>query len=256
MDIDLTPYSKIFLNLSGGKDSQCLALETVREARRQKVENRLIGCHCDTGAEWKSTLGVTQNLCRRLEIPLHVVVPKWTIPDYISQRQMFPSMCCRFCTGLKTGAIDKLIRNLCPAREEAKILSVTGERREESPKRRKLTEYEPHRLTAGNRQVFHYRPVLDWSVGKVWQTISDSHIPAHPAYTEYGNDRLSCALCVFACDKDLRNGAIDRPDLAERYLEVERKSGFLFRHKKSLQEILYGNPNQLLLPFEAELNIV
>lgn len=163
---------------------------------------------------------------------------------------MFPSMRCRFCTAQKTGAIDKLIRNLYPAKQEAQILSVTGERREESPRRRKLPEFELHdRLTAGNRQVFSYRPVLDWTVGKVWQTIKDSHIPPHPAYTEYGNERLSCALCVFACDKDLRNGALDRPDLAERYLEVERRTGFLFRHKKSLREILYGNPNQLLLSF-------
>ena len=65
-----------------------------------------------------------------------------------------------------------------------------------------------------------------------------NHLLIHPAYTEYGNDRLSCALCVFACDKDLRNGAMNRPDLAERYMKVEEKSGFTFRYKHSLKEIL------------------
>ena len=34
-------------------------------------------------------------------------------------------------------------------------------------------------------------------------------------------------------------GALNRPDLAERYLKVERESGFLFREKRSLQQILH-----------------
>ena len=32
---------------------------------------------------------------------------------------------------------------------------------------------------------------------------------------------------------------MNRPDLAERYLKVERESGFLFREKRSLQQILH-----------------
>ena len=52
-------------------------------------------------------------------------------------------------------------------------------------------------------------------------------------------------LCVFfACNQDLRNGALNRPDLAERYLKVERESGFLFREKRSLQEILYPRTDE------------
>ncbi len=245
MDIDLSEYSLIVASLSGGKDSHCIALETIREARRQKVGHRVLAVHCDTGAEWFETDGVVKDLCRRLEIPHRVVQPTWTVPDYIEHRQKFPSMACRFCTRLKTNAIDKLIRQLYPAKQESKILSVTGERREESTHRAKLIEYERHDLTAGNRQVFHFRPILDWSVGKVWRTIRDSRIPAHPAYTEFGNDRLSCALCVLACEKDIRNGAMARPDLAERYLALERRTGFTFRHKRSLKDILnYKNEQE------------
>ena len=99
-------------------------------------------------------------------------------------------------------------------------------------------------MTAGNRQVFRYRPLLDWKEHQIWDAINKSRIPAHPAYTEYGNERLSCALCIFACDQDLRNGALNRPDLAERYLKVERESGFLFREKRSLQEILYPRTDE------------
>ena len=33
---------------------------------------------------------------------------------------------------------------------------------------------------------------------------------------------------------------MNRPDLAERYMKVEEKSGFTFRYKRSLKEILRG----------------
>lgn len=243
MNIDLTPYSLIVLNLSGGKDSHVMACNIVELARRQKVEHRIMAVHSDTGAEWTQTRNMVETLCHCLKIPLKVVSPVVSIPDYIEQRGKFPSMQCRFCTSIKTGAIDKLIRHLCPFRNEAMILSVTGERREESRYRAKLVEYEPHKLTAGNRKVFHYRPILDWKESQIWDAVRQSEIAPHPAYTEFGNERLSCALCVFACDRDLRNGARNRPDLAERYLQIEQKTGFLFRAKKSLRDILYPQKN-------------
>ncbi|MBR4663346.1 MAG: phosphoadenosine phosphosulfate reductase family protein [Lentisphaeria bacterium] len=242
MKIDLSMYSLIVISTSGGKDSLCTMLETVREARRQKVGHRVICVNCDTGADWPDAKDVAKAQSSALSIPFYVVRPNISIPDYIEKRGMFPSMKCRFCTRLKTGAIDKFIRNIYPANKESKILSVTGERREESPHRQKLADFEPHPvLTAGKRQVFQYRPILEWSLEKVWQTIHESGIQPHPAYEEYGNERLSCALCVFGCEKDLRNGAKVRPDLAKRYLAIEQRTGFTFRYGQSLHDILTGN---------------
>lgn len=238
MDIDLSPYAMIVVNTSSGKDSQNIMMETVAEAKRQRVLHRVVAVHSETGAEWTQTYSVAQNHCRCLGIPLEPVYPLHSIPDYLEARLKFPSMKCRYCTALKTSAIDKFIRKLYPAKVEAQILSITGERAEESRERAKLPIFEPHKkLTAGNRQVFHFRPIHDWSTGKVWDKIRASRIPSHPAYDQ-GNERLSCALCVFACDRDLRNGAANRPDLAARYLEVERKTGFTFRYKRSLASIL------------------
>lgn len=134
---------------------------------------------------------------------------------------------------------------------ECRILSITGERREESFHRAKLEEFELNKkLTAGNREVWNYRPILDYKVGKIWDDIHASGLKAHPAYEVYGNERLSCALCVLACENDIRNGAIARPDLAERYLAVERKSGHTFRYRRSLADILAssGKPK----PIEPE----
>ena len=238
MDIDLSPYALIVVNTSSGKDSVNCLMETAKEATRQHVLHRVIAVYADLGADWTQSYDVAQAQCSCLGIPLHRVFPKHSLPDYLDMRLRFPSMKCRYCTAMKTGAIEKFIRHLYPAKTEAKILSITGERAEESPKRAKLPIFEPHKvLTAGNRQVFHYRPILNWSEGRVWGNIHASGIPYHPAY-DLGNQRLSCALCVFACDKDLRNGAANRPDLADRYLAVERRTGFTFRYKQSLQSIL------------------
>ena len=85
MDIDLSQFEQVWLNLSGGKDSQTLALQMVELAGRQGVCGRLRAVHSDTGAEWSCTRSVVQDLCRRLEIPLEIVTPKVTIPEYVKQ---------------------------------------------------------------------------------------------------------------------------------------------------------------------------
>ncbi len=63
--------------------------------------------------------------------------------------------------------------------------------------------------------------------------------PAHPAYV-YGNDRLSCALCILANDNDLRNGARHQPELAAHYIRLEEIGGSTFKNGRSLAEIVEG----------------
>ncbi len=240
MDIDLTKFDKIVVSSSSGKDSEVALLETVALARKQNVHNRISVLTSDTGADWAESVEHSRYLTEKLDVPLSIVYPTWTIPDYLESRGRFPSSACRYCTSLKTGSLHKAIRHLAPARgRECRILSITGERREESSHRAKLEEFEEHpTLTTGNRQVHCYRAILEYKVGKVWDTIKKSRLKAHPAYEVYGNERLSCALCVLACENDIRNGAKARPDLAERYLAVERRTGHTFRHKRSLADIL------------------
>ena len=252
IDLDLTPYNLIALSTSGGKDSEVTMLKVAEAARKQGVLQRVIAIHSATGAEWSCTEDIASKIAKLLNIPLYVVHPKWTIPDYIEHRLRFPDMRRRFCTSLKTSAIDKLLRKFFPATAPSKILSVTGERREESSHRAKLSEFEPcTRLTAGQRQVFHYRPILDYELGEVWEIIRQSGLLHHPAY-DMGNERLSCALCIFACNRDLWNGARDRPDLKERYLRLEEQTGFTFRHKESLKQILAGEKEMEPCPFQVK----
>ena len=67
----------------------------------------------------------------------------------------WPSPKLRYCTAhCKVNPIDKVIRNEWSFKGSARILSVTGERREESPHRAKLPEIQPDkRLTAGRRRA-------------------------------------------------------------------------------------------------------
>ena len=54
-----------------------------------------------------------------------------------------------------------------------------------------------------------------------------------------GNDRLSCAFCIFACDKDLANAARLYPDLLAEYLAIEKETGFTMFNGASLADRLH-----------------
>lgn len=251
--INLHDFSAISISISGGKDSQTILGVVMGEVLRQQYTGKVIAIHADTGAEWPESLPHCRMLCQHYRINLHVAVPHRALPDHIERRCRmmavqeprgkpgWPSPAQRYCTShCKTDPISKVVRGEFPAAMGASVLVVTGERREESAHRRKLPESEVDaRLSAGTRKVTKYRPILDMTLDQVWRHISESGLPRHVAY-DRGNERLSCALCVMATENDLRNGADARPDLAERFLRIERETGFTFRHKKSLADILKG----------------
>ena len=98
IDLDLTPYNLIALSTSGGKDSEVTMIKVAEAARKQGVLQRVIAIHSATGAEWSCTEDIASKIAKLLNIPLYVVHPKWTIPDYIEHRLRFPDMRRRFCT--------------------------------------------------------------------------------------------------------------------------------------------------------------
>jgi 3'-phosphoadenosine 5'-phosphosulfate sulfotransferase (PAPS reductase)/FAD synthetase len=61
--------------------------------------------------------------------------------------------------------------------------------------------------------------------------------PCHPAYV-YGNERVSCALCVLATKGDLANGARHQPDLFFHLLDLEVRGGSTFKNGWSLGQLL------------------
>ncbi|MCI0731014.1 MAG: phosphoadenosine phosphosulfate reductase family protein [Chloroflexi bacterium] len=118
---------------------------------------------------------------------------------------------------------------------------------------------------AGERVAINWYPLFAWDIEMVWQACGTSSAdlarrqemyregrrrgdrammlaalagwPAHPAYV-YGNQRLSCALCVLASENDLLNGARHNPALFLRYLQMEQEGGFTFKNGWSLQSLV------------------
>jgi 3'-phosphoadenosine 5'-phosphosulfate sulfotransferase (PAPS reductase)/FAD synthetase len=271
--LDLGRFSAIIVSISGGKDSQvCLDL-TYRLVRERNYGGRVLAIHADTGAEWKQSWPHCEMLCKAYGFELFKAMPNHPLPNKIEARCRklqvegrkggWPSAACRYCTSdCKRGPIAKTVRNLftkdsvvmIPGKgprtlsfgDTFEVLMITGERRQESSHRAKLPEFsEDKELTIVQRKVLQWRPILDYKLEDVWQTIKTSGLPRHVAY-DLGNERLSCGLCVLATEADLRNGAKHCPELAERFLRIERETGHTFRHKKSLAQILGRNEPELI----------
>lgn len=177
----------------------------------------------------------------------------------------------RYCTSdLKRGPINMHLRR------SRLVISAEGIRRDESPTRAKkpvvemreaitaealkglsiedaLAMRNPHQRLAVTWNAIH-----DWSIDDVWAACGTSREEltrrqaeyragdvaaalegwsAHPAYV-YGNQRLSCALCVLASSGDIRNGAKHNPELYQELRRMEIASGFTFKAKQSLADIV------------------
>jgi 3'-phosphoadenosine 5'-phosphosulfate sulfotransferase (PAPS reductase)/FAD synthetase len=271
----LSNYSAIAISISGGKDSQTILGVTMQMVREQAYGGQVVAIHADTGAEWPQSLPHCRMLCEHYGIPLRVALPFRPLPQHIERRCKmlaeqgkaggwpnmqnryctshckvnaiektiragWPSAQCRYCTSdCKRSPIQKVVRAEFPSGDfGVNILSITGERRQESPHRAKLPEMDANKpLTIKGRVVTNWRPILDYRLEDVWKHIADTGIPRHVAYDK-GNERLSCAICVLAKESDIRNGAAECPELAEHFLRIERETGHTFRHKRSLADIL------------------
>ncbi len=105
----------------------------------------------------------------------------------------------RFCTSeLKTAII---CRELIRRYPQLIILSVSGLRRQESPKRALAPIYAPQvNLTNAthNTSGYDWHPILAWTLDDVLTYRQVHNIPLHEAYTRYGTTRVSCAFCILS----------------------------------------------------------
>ena len=134
----------------------------------------------------------------------------------------FPSSAARFCTSdLKTGPIWREIRQ----GGKQLVVNCVGIRGQESKSRaKKIAKRGTLNINTKNnnsvREAYDWWPIADWSIDQVWAEIAEAGQTPHPAYAA-GNERLSCAFCIFGSKNDLRNAAAQRPELLDALSQLE-----------------------------------
>ena len=107
------------------------------------------------------------------------------------------------------------------------------------------------------RLAITWNPILKYTIGDVWKTFGHTQEDLntrrqlyvqgkaqealkgwsfHPAYV-LGNERVSCSMCILACNSDVRNGIKHYPKIYNILRRMELKSGCTFKNGKSLFEI-------------------
>lgn len=255
---DIASYDIIFVNTSGGKDSQTALRQVVLAARAAGVLDRVVTVHADLGrVEWKGTKELAQEQAEHYGLPFYVV--KRNGNDLLDQieleRGKFPGgNQGRFCTSdQKTGACKvlctKLVKEWHAANPNAgrrcRVLNVLGMRAQESGSRAKEMPFVVEQkgwTNATMRQVDRWLPIHAWTETEVWADIMDSGVRYHDAY-KLGMPRLSCAFCVYAKRDDILIAAAHNPELAAEYARVEAKINFPFSAKFTMASIIEARAN-------------
>lgn len=187
-----------------------------------------------------------------------------------TDRPFWSSAANRYCTSdLKRAPINKHLRGhehvVCAMGLRAQE-STARAKKDQCGVRSKITTKRLKRVTPnealdrwgqGGRLALDWLPILDWTEAEVWGALGSSlddlerrrtlhrlgaerealeGWDSHPAYV-WGNDRLSCAICILGSRGDLVNGARHRPETWRLMYEMEEESGWTFRQDVSLAEI-------------------
>lgn len=230
----------VIVSVSGGKDSDAM----YQELASWVPAEQLVCVHADLGTvEWPGVIEHIRETCRH---PLAIVEAGKSLLDMVEHRHAtrpdvppWPSARYRQCTSdLKRGPIYKWIRAEMKRRGVTLAINAMGLRAEESSARAKRPTWKHNaELSKAGRTVYDWLPIHGWTTAQVFERIAAAGEAPHWAYAA-GNERLSCMFCIMGCTGDLRNAAKHNPQLAERYIELERRTGFSMFPNATLAERL------------------
>jgi 3'-phosphoadenosine 5'-phosphosulfate sulfotransferase (PAPS reductase)/FAD synthetase len=232
------------VNHSGGKDSQAMLIKLAEQVPLAQ----LVVVHASLGeVEWHGALELAQRQAEGLGVPFIVARAAKTFFDMVEHRfavrpdaPSFPSAKHRQCTSdLKRNPIVREIRRYAARAGYSLIVNCTGVRAAESASRAKLC---PWKLSLENskagREWYDWAPIHAMSTRAVFATIADAGQQPHPAYAA-GNERLSCVFCIMGSRNDILKGAQARPELFQRYVELEARTGYtMHMSRKSLVQLV------------------
>lgn len=257
IDTLITENAAVCVGVSGGKDSQAVALAVARHLDAVGHRGPRVLVHADLGrVEWKDSLAVCQRLAEHLGWELIVVrrpagdmLDRWE-SRWVSRSQAYinletvkltlpfatPGM--RFCTGeMKVDPISRALRKRFPA---GPILSVDGVRAQESQARSKKPVSSPApKLTRKSGVGVNWHAILPWSVEEVFAEIDASGLEPHVAYRTHGSSRVSCSMCIMGSMPDLTIAAkLDEHLDTYRWLvDLECRSTFAFQGSRWLGDV-------------------
>ncbi len=178
-------------------------------------------------------------------------------------RQKFPqtsaNLSVRWCSAyLKIDVASRAINNDLRFKA-AKVLFITGERREESPARSKYQEFETHRCNSKSRTVDQWRAVIDFTEREVWDIIERFKIDPHPAY-KLGWGRVSCMTCIFGDKDQWASVRYLSPDRFNEIAEYEKEFDCTIQRSKSVIEMADSgnifnecyNPEYQIMAFDQD----
>jgi hypothetical protein len=156
------------------------------------------------------------------------------------QRKRWPTHSIAICTARgKSAPSDVLLRSSCmeipdlgPTADGRRILLLSGERAEESPRRARKSEWEIRTNATAptlGRLVLWHRPVLHWTQQQVWDFLHQAALPASPDSYAQGFSRHSCLCCIHRSFCECVLAFTIDPAAAALRVAVEEKIGHRVR---------------------------
>lgn len=235
-------YTSIVVSYSTGIDSTGALVKAL--ALASKIDHpRLFLLYCDTGMEYEINEALFYQTARMFDMIPILLKNDRDFYDLLMARQMWPDMKNRWCTSyLKTGVTNKWIRANRAILGE-RCLFVTGERRDESPRRAKYEALTWHDTTLKTERVGKFichwwRPVLDYEKKDMFNAGKGLGLEPHPCYEYVG--RCSCMFCIFMPDRHTVENLRHNPKQAKKWLQAELDIGHKWKSKISLNELWDG----------------
>jgi 3'-phosphoadenosine 5'-phosphosulfate sulfotransferase (PAPS reductase)/FAD synthetase len=214
-----------YAGLSGGKDSTALAIWMIKDSGYPLDSLRFT--FCDTGNEHDLTYQYLYDLSKQF-VQWGATAIEWLKAELdfyqlAEKKGRFPSTKARFCTQHLKMIVTKKDTDALQERGY-ELLLHTGVRRDESPSRAKLDEYEFDTYYGANI----LRPILNWTYDGVVEYVTKIHgIPLNPLYG-YGARRVGCFPCINSSKSEIRIIATKFPERIEKIRQWEEKLNSTF----------------------------
>lgn len=281
-------YDYVIVSFSGGKDSLACVLHALELGiPKEKIELWHQAVDGRPGVDprffdWPCTESYCREVARTLGLPIKfqwreggfereinkqdapTAPAAFELPDGSvgrsggigepNTRLMFPAAVAdlrtRWCSATLKIDVASIAINNDPRFKKAKIIEITGERRQESNKRACYAEVEKHDSTTKHRRVDQWRAIIDWPEERVWEIIQRWGIRPHPAYY-LGWGRVSCAFCIFGNPDQWASIRAISPTMFWRINNYEKQFGRTIQQGGDIEHL--ANKGESYVPNDPEM---